>query len=89
MISNLYYVSQCPAIKGHPIQSFFYSSLSELFVIFDYSDFLAFIGKLVNIIATFTWNFMDLFVMIIAAGISSKFKQLNDDLFKYKGVVIC
>lgn len=87
MISILYYVNNCPARKGHPIESFFISSLSELFAIFEYSAFLAFVGKLVNVLATFAWNFMDLFVMIVAAGISSTFKQLNDDLFKYKGMV--
>lgn len=48
---------------------------------------IAIVGKVTNVIATFCWNFMDLFVMIISIGLSSRFKQINKDLQRIKGQV--
>lgn len=60
---------------------------NELFYVFAYSHWLAWLAKFLNILSTFIWNYMDVFVMIVSIGLSSKFRQLNDNLLKFKGMV--
>lgn len=61
--------------------------LSHLFDVFPYSIWLALAGKVVNVISTFCWNYMDLFIMMISVGLSTRFKQINEDLQRIKGEV--
>lgn len=70
-----------------PISNFFYAANGVVFYTFKFSIWLAWLGKLQNILSTFVWNYMDVFVMIISIGLSSKFKQLNANLEKFKGMV--
>lgn len=56
-----------------------------LFHITDYSLLKGILGKMVNILATFAWSFMDLFVMLISVGLSSRFELINTMLFRAKG----
>lgn len=85
-ISIIHYSNFCP-ITNDPIENFFLLANSHLFSLFPYSYWLGWYGKLVNFISTFAWNYMDVFVMIISIGLSSKFQQLNDNLMKYKNEV--
>lgn len=68
-------------------KTFFITQLGQLFDAAKYATWKAFLGKYLNIIATFIWNYMDLFVMIVSLGISTRFKQINDDLERIKGKV--
>lgn len=68
-------------------EELFRVQLSHLFIVFPYSVWIAIVGKVVNVIATFCWNYMDLFVMMISAGLSTRFKQINEDLQRIKGKV--
>lgn len=86
IISIAHYSQTCLKTK-EPIKEFFESQLSQLFTFFPFSPWLAFFGKLVNIISTFAWSFMDLFLMMVSVGLSSRFKQINDDLERIKGEV--
>lgn len=61
--------------------------LNQLFTYFDYSPYLAFFGKMLNILSTFMWSYMDLFVMVVSIGLSTQFKKINRHLMKYKGQV--
>lgn len=70
-----------------PLKELFKVQISQLITFLPYSPFVAFIGKFVNIVATFAWNYMDLFVMIISVGLSSRFKQINEELQRVKGEV--
>ncbi|XP_063697515.1 gustatory receptor for sugar taste 64f-like [Culicoides brevitarsis] len=56
-------------LKGH---------LYHLFFMLPYNAPLAAFGKFTNIISTFAWNFMDLFVMLNAIGMATTFKLLSD-----------
>lgn len=86
IISIVYYAKKCLDPED-PLKEFFKSQLSQLFTFLPYSPWTAFFGKLVNVIATFCWNYMDLFVMMISIGLSSRFKQINMDLERIKGEV--
>lgn len=51
---------------------------------FNYNPIIAWIGKAQNVLLTFAWNFVDVFLMIMGVGLSSKFKQVNDHLHRHK-----
>lgn len=59
----------------------------QLFEVAGFSISGAVIGKLLNIIATFVWNFMDLFIMLISIGLTSIFRRFNQSLYRIKGEV--
>lgn len=42
---------------------------------------------LINIYATFVWNYIDIFIMMISMGLSELFKQLNSELEQAKDEV--
>lgn len=45
---------------------------------------LAFFIYFINVCATFVWTYMDVFIMMISIGISTLFKQLNNELEQTK-----
>lgn len=59
----------------------------QLFSITSYSLWTVVSCKFSNIAATFIWFYMNLFVMIVSLGISTRFKQINDDLENVTGEV--
>lgn len=67
-----------------PIRTLFEAQISQLFAVTSFSPWKAFIGKVINVIATFLWTYMDLFVILISLGLSSRFNQLNADLDQIK-----
>lgn len=86
MISAINYSAFCNQTDD-PIRNFFLLTNDEIFYVLDYSATLAMWGKLQNFYSTFIWNYMDIFVMIISIGLASKFRQLNDNLLTFKGMV--
>lgn len=83
VISAIHFANYCPARKD-PIESYLFSSSNQLFYVFDYNTIIAWLGKMENVLLTFTWNFTDVFLMIIGVALSSKFQQVNDHLEKHK-----
>lgn len=67
------------------VRIFFLYSMNQMFHVLDYSLTTAIFIKIINLSCTFIWTYMDIFVILISLGISSKFKQLNDFLFRTKG----
>lgn len=86
MVSAINYSIFCNE-TADPIQNFFLLTNDEIFYVFDYSPILAMWGKLQNFYSTFIWNYMDIFVMVVSIGLASKFRQLNDNLLTFKGMV--
>ncbi|KAH8319455.1 hypothetical protein KR067_009915 [Drosophila pandora] len=85
MVSAINYASYCNR-TADPIQNYFIRTNDEIFFVTSYSTPLAIWGKFQNVYATFIWNYMDMFVMIVSIGLASKFRQLNDDLRNFKGM---
>lgn len=79
------YVVECVNEKSDKLRLYFIYDLKELFSLTEYSIYSAVFAKFLDVISTFIWNFMDLFVMLVSTGLSSNFKQLNGFLFKLKG----
>lgn len=74
-------------LTDDPIENWFVEHFPHIFHFTAYSPIKAVFAKLMNTIATFTWTYMDLFVMIISMGLVSRFKQINNSLMKHKGKV--
>lgn len=80
------------AIKNHqdPWQTLFEVQLPLFFgktKINWYKIPIAVFSKWLVIVVTFSWSFMDLFVIIISLGLASLFKRLNGDLKRVKDQV--
>lgn len=81
IVSNLVNVLDCD--QEHSItEAFFRSHLGFIFKIIDYNLYLALFSKWMNIISTFTWSFMDLFIITVALGLSNMLRRLNGFLLR-------
>lgn len=43
----------------------------------------------INILSTFSWNFVDLFLILISIALADQFRQLNSRLNAIRGKVKC
>lgn len=73
--------------KTDPFEDYFRNEMGELFAYFEYSPFLAVFGNILNLLLTFVWTYVDLFIMITSVGLSTQFKKINRNLMKHKGQV--
>lgn len=87
IVADTYNVQLCNKISEDPIKIVLINQLKTIFYFTSYSTWKAVFGKYLNIISTFIWSFMDLFVMLISVGLASRFRQINDHLFRHKGQV--
>lgn len=78
-MSDMFYVNACRSNRGL-MTGFFERQSMQLFQITDYALWKGLFGKAVNIMGAFVWNYMNIFIIIISIGISSRLKQLNDEL---------
>ena len=51
----------------------------------EYAPWKAWFVFLLNVVATFSWNYTDLFIMLLSVSLSQRFKQLNHRLRAVKG----
>lgn len=82
MLSMGYYVNFCPKWPGRPLDSFLHINFSVVFYFVDYTHFLGLLGKVINILSTFAWNFNDIFVMAVSVALAARFRQLNDYMMR-------
>ncbi|KAG4070182.1 hypothetical protein HA402_003872 [Bradysia odoriphaga] len=85
IISTAFYSIKCTKEKRNPFEDYFRIELNELFAYLDYSPFLALFGKILNLLSTFLWTYMDLFIMVVSVGLSTQFRKINRHLMKFKG----
>ncbi|XP_037048444.1 uncharacterized protein LOC119082852 [Bradysia coprophila] len=85
IISTAFYSIKCTKEKTNASEDYFRIELNELFAYLEYSPFLAVFGKILNLLSTFLWTYMDLFIMVVSVGLSTQFRKINRHLMKYKG----
>jgi gustatory receptor len=61
---------------------------NQLFAVIDYSFTAATLTLIINFIATFTWNFADLFIMLVCLALAERFHLFNQYLVSLQGKVI-
>lgn len=86
-MSTIYYVKACEP-DYEPVAGFFERHIIQLFSLTKYELWKGLFGITVNVMAAFVWNYMNIFVMMISIGLSSRLKQLNDELQSVKGKVL-
>lgn len=73
--------------QKNPLRVLFEVQVPLIFTFTELNWWKALLSKWFNIVVTFAWTFMDLFVMCISVGLASQFKQINADLQQMKGRV--
>ncbi len=81
---QIYNANHCPAITDI-FQALYTVSFPEIFYFFKYNIILAILAQFYQTVATFVWNYMNLFIILLSIGISHRFKQLNSILWTYSG----
>lgn len=71
-----------------PLQELFLVQIPLIFTLTELTWWNAILSKWFNIVVTFVWNFMDLFIIVISIGLISQLRQINVDLQLAKGKVI-
>jgi len=61
----------------------------QFFAVTDYSPTMAIVTLITNFIATFTWNFIDLFIILVSLALTERFRRFNEYLGSVRGKVIC
>lgn len=61
----------------------------QFFAVMDYSLTTAIVTLIANFIATFTWNFTDLFIILVSLALTERFRLFNEYLVSIQGKVIC
>jgi gustatory receptor len=61
---------------------------NQIFAVMDYSFTTATLALISNFIATFTWNFTDLFIILVSLALSERFHLFNQYLISFQGKVI-
>lgn len=88
LITDIHTANKCQHIPDDPIKNVILLQMQHIFRYVHYSPILAVIGKYSNVLATFVWTYMDVFVMMISVGLVSRFRQINRNLKENKGRVM-
>lgn len=78
IIAAVYY-DFCPR-RSDPVESYLRAVSLQLFSVFPYSNWLAWLGKVQNVLLTFGWSYMDIFLMVLGMGLSEMLARLNRSL---------
>lgn len=86
--SNLHFISVCQR-KKDPVVEMVNSDVPYLFTNDERMPVWVAIGvKLISVYATFVWNFLDIFIMVISIALTTHFKLFNCELKQAKSEVI-
>lgn len=70
------------------LEGYFRQAWPQLYFVVSYDGgWKAFFLELINYYCNFLWTFMDIFIIAISICLSTRFRQLNDHLDKFKGMV--
>ncbi|XP_023290777.1 gustatory receptor 5a for trehalose [Orussus abietinus] len=79
---------ECVAVRGDSdiLSVYFESQFPQVFTRTPYAHWKGAVVLMLNILSTFSWNFMDLFLILISVALTDQFRQLNRrlDLTKEK-----
>ncbi|KAF4517116.1 hypothetical protein B566_EDAN008874 [Ephemera danica] len=70
------------------LQTYATSSHNFIFTLVEYSTFRGILILIFSHIATFTWNFMDLFIMLMSDALTRRFRQFNTILMENEGKLV-
>ncbi|XP_053986400.1 gustatory receptor for sugar taste 64f-like [Hylaeus volcanicus] len=78
---------ECADFQGNSdiIGIYFQSQFPQVFSKISYSLWKGIVVDIINILCTFSWNFVDLFLILISIALTDQFRQLNTRLYSIRG----
>ncbi|KAJ3633307.1 hypothetical protein MTP99_010264 [Tenebrio molitor] len=67
-----------------PDKVYFQVAFPSVFTLIDYSPWKACLVEIANVLSTVTWNYTDLFIILISCSLSARFAQINRRLANNK-----
>lgn len=83
----LYRMNHCNKTINNHAEYIITNHLSHFFHNVPYNHFYGITLEYFNVSTTMSWNFLDLFIVVISIGISTRYKQLNNRIKQFKGRV--
>lgn len=84
--TQVYMANTCPNVDDK-WKAVFRQQCIQLFVFTPYTLPKGVWARYVLSVGTFSWNYMDCFVILVSVGLSQQFKMLNQELRMLKGQV--
>lgn len=85
---KMYYkVHHCNKTIDNYVEYLISNHLGHFFNAFPYNHFYGVVLEYFNISTTMCWNFLDLFIIVISIGISTRYKQINNRIKHFNGRV--
>lgn len=84
MATTIYISNTCPNVPDK-WRAMFQQQFAQVFTFYPYSTGMAIFARFILTVATWSWNYMDTFVILISVGLSQHFKMLNQELRMIKG----
>ncbi|XP_039303812.1 gustatory receptor for sugar taste 64f isoform X2 [Solenopsis invicta] len=77
---------ECAEYRGDPdiVGIYFQKQFAQVFTLTSYSLWKGIVAETINVLSTFSWNFVDLFLMLISIALAGQFRQLNSRLFSIR-----
>ncbi|XP_050444756.1 gustatory receptor for sugar taste 64f-like isoform X2 [Cataglyphis hispanica] len=78
---------ECANLRGDTdiIGIYFQTQFPQIFSKTSYNLWKGIIVESINILSTFSWNFVDLFLILISIALADQFRQLNSRLYSIRG----
>ncbi|KAG7202791.1 hypothetical protein KM043_009958 [Ampulex compressa] len=78
---------ECATVRGDPdiVGIYFQSQFPQVFSSISYSLWKGILVDVINILSTFSWNFVDLFLILLSVALVDQFRQLNSRLYSIRG----
>ncbi|XP_032670842.1 gustatory receptor for sugar taste 64f-like isoform X1 [Odontomachus brunneus] len=78
---------ECATLHGNAdiVDTYFQSQFPQVFTKMSYSLWKGILVDVINILSTFSWNFVDLFLILISIALTDQFRQLNSRLNSIRG----
>lgn len=77
----------CNKTVDNFVKQFISIQIYHVFSVIQYTHLTGAIAEYLNFSFTFYWSYVDLFLMLISIGISTRFQQINDRVKCFKGKV--
>ncbi|XP_030761238.1 gustatory receptor for sugar taste 64e-like [Sitophilus oryzae] len=84
ILTNVQSSFTCENFKKYPVEIYFGSAFPQWFKLLGYTHWTAVLVEFTNIVSTFTWNFTDLFIILISVSLREKFNQISSRIKQYK-----
>ncbi|XP_020278415.1 gustatory receptor for sugar taste 64e-like isoform X2 [Pseudomyrmex gracilis] len=87
MLSGYISAIECAKIRGDKdiMYTYFTSQFPQIFTKISYSLWKGILVDIINVLSTFSWNFVDLFLILISIALADQFRQLNGRLYAIRG----